>query len=118
VIWNHTRDNALTEPQRQALSAARLEIAETGVAAPARIACRLGITKAAARDRLRRVALHGHLARRADGGYVPATPAAAAPDSVRVEIRDGVRVTICPPRTAEGALVFRSALGRGLGERR
>lgn len=36
------------------------------------------------------------------------------PDAApRIEIRDGVRVTIYPPMLAVGALVFRSALGRG-----
>jgi hypothetical protein len=71
------------------------------------------IADAAARDRLLRVAGRGHLAQRADGRFILAEPAAPASDGVRVEIRDGVRVTICPPRHADGALVFRQALSGG-----
>ncbi|MGL4962670.1 MAG: hypothetical protein ACRC67_15670 [Inquilinus sp.] len=110
VAWNHKRDNSLTEPQRQVLSAARLEIAQHGAASIAEVARRLGITDAAARDRLVRVAARGHLAQCADGRFVLEVPAAPVPDGARVEIRDGVRVTICPPRHADGALVFRQAL--------
>ncbi len=111
--WNLIRDNSLTEPQRQALSAARLEIAQHGAASIVDVARRLSIADAAARDRLLRVAGRGHLAQRADGRFILAEPAAPASDGVRVEIREGVRVTICPPRHADGALVFRQALSGG-----
>ena len=77
------------------------------------VARRLGIADAAARDRLVRVAGRGHLAQRVDGRFIVAEPVAPASDDVRVEIRDGVRVTICPPRHADGALVFRQALSGG-----
>ncbi len=65
--WNLIRDNSLTEPQRQALSAARLEIAQHGTASITDVARRLGIIDAATRDRLVRVVARGHLAQRIDG---------------------------------------------------
>ena len=111
--WNLIRDNSLTEPQRQALSAARVEIAQHGAVSITDVARRLGITDAATRDRLVRVVARGHLAQRIDGRFVLGGPIEPASDGVRVEIRDGVRVTICPPRYADGALVFRQALSAG-----
>jgi hypothetical protein len=113
TAWNHQRDNGLTEPQRQALSAARLEITQHGAASIVAVARRLGIADAVVRGRLVRVAGRGHLAQRADGYFILAEPATPASDGIRVEIRDGVRVTICPPRHADGALVFRQALSGG-----
>lgn len=78
----------------------------------------MGISEHAAWGRLRRVAQRGYLIQRADGHYVLGTPTAAEPDGIRTEIRDSVRVTICPPRYADGVLIFPSTLGRGPGGRR
>ncbi len=113
TAWNHKRDNSLTEPQRQALSTARLEIAQHGAASIVDVARRLGVTDAATRDRLVRVAARGHLAQRIDGRFILGRPVEPTSDGARVEIRDGIRVTICPPRYADGALVFRQALSAG-----
>ena len=101
--------NDLTPNQRQALSIARQLDREGRPIWIQTVADRRRITHGAARDRLDRVASRGYLLRTAPGYYELAEAASAPiedPTVLRVEYRDGVKVTIYAPAHAQGSTTF------------